>query len=140
MIIALLSGMRDSEVKHLRRGCLGVSPTQTDTCRWMISSLRSKASGIRPGANATWVVGNPVAQAIEVLENLQPPGTDLLFTQLPYGPGTAPPGSRSRSKRHQAQRSPASRAKLTSQNSPSAPAGDSASPKPPGLPVTSLPG
>lgn len=91
VIIAFLSGMRDSEVKHLRRGCLKVTrDTNRRPCRWKITSLAFKGERDPAGTTATWVVGEPVAQAIKVLEELQPAGTDLLFTQLPYGPGTGP--------------------------------------------------
>ena len=37
---------------------------------------------------ATWIVGEPVARAIAVMEAFQPPGTDILFTRLPHGYGT----------------------------------------------------
>ena len=91
VIIAFLSGMRDSEVKHLRRGCLTVSrDTGRRPYRWKITSVAFKGERDPAGTTATWVVGEPVAQAIKVLEKLQPAGTDLLFTQLPYGPGAGP--------------------------------------------------
>jgi integrase len=91
VIIAFLSGMRDSEVKHLRRGCLAVSrDTDRRPYRWKITSVAFKGERDPAGTTVTWVVGQPVAQAIEVLEKLQPAGTDLLFTQLPYGPGAGP--------------------------------------------------
>jgi integrase len=91
VIIAFLSGMRDSEVKHLRRGCLAISrDADQRPYRWKITSLAFKGERDPAGTPATWVVGEPVAQAIKVLEKLQPPGTDLLFTQLPYGPGAGP--------------------------------------------------
>ena len=91
VIIAFLSGMRDSEVKHLRRGCLIVSrDADRRPCRWKITSVAFKGERDPAGTTATWVAGEPVAQAVAVLEQLQPVGTDLLFAQLPYGTGTGP--------------------------------------------------
>ncbi len=91
VIIAFLSGMRDSEVKHLRRECLAVSrDADRRPYRWKITSVAFKGERDPAGTTTTWVVGQPVAQAIKVLEKLQPAGTDLLFAQLPYGPGAGP--------------------------------------------------
>jgi hypothetical protein len=91
VIIVFLSGMRDSEVKHLRRGCLSVSRDADGRAyRWKIASLAFKGERDPAGTAATWVVGEPVARAIEVLGQLQPDGAGLLFTQLPYSGGTGP--------------------------------------------------
>ena len=88
VLIAYLSGARDSEIKHLRRGCLH---TQYDTggtaYRWTFTSLAFKGERDPTGTEATWVIGHPAARAITVLEQLQPPGTDLLFAGLLNGPG-----------------------------------------------------
>jgi integrase len=90
VIIAFLSGMRDSEVKHLRRRCLAVSrDADGRPYRWRITSVAFK--GERDAARtAIWVVGQPVALAVKVLEKLQPAGAGLLFAQLPYGTGAGP--------------------------------------------------
>jgi integrase len=88
VLIAYLSGARDSEIKHLRRGCLH---TQRDTrgtaYRWKFTSLAFKGERDPTGVEATWVIGHPAARAITVLEQLQPPETDLLFAGLLNGPG-----------------------------------------------------
>ncbi|MGW4995590.1 hypothetical protein ACWEQ3_49955, partial [Streptomyces mirabilis] len=88
-VIAYLSGMRDSEVKELRRGCLR---TERDPdgrpYRWKVDGIAFKGEDDPRGVPATWIVGEPVARAIAVMEALQPPGTDLLFTRLPHGYGT----------------------------------------------------
>ncbi|WP_405863874.1 hypothetical protein [Streptomyces sp. NBC_00005] len=80
IVIAYLSGMRDSEVKHLRRGCLF---KETDTSgrisRYRVTSQAFKGEGTPWGVEATWVVGAPVAKAIEVLEQLQGPRQKRLF-------------------------------------------------------------
>jgi len=91
VIIAFLSGMRDSEIKHLRRGCLTVSrDAGRRPYRWKITSLAFKGERDPAGTTATWVVGEPVARAVQTLEKLQPAGTDFLFAQLPYGSGAGP--------------------------------------------------
>jgi hypothetical protein len=88
-VIAYLSGMRDSEVKELRRGCLR---TERDPdgrpYRWKVDGIAFKGEDDPKGVPATWIVGEPVARAIAVMEALQPPGTDILFTRLPHGYGT----------------------------------------------------
>ena len=97
VIIAFLSGMRDSEVKHLRRGCLQViRDADGRPYRWKLASLAFKGERDPAGTPATWVVGEPVARAIEVLQELQPAAEDLLFAVLPYG-HAAGPASRSAS-------------------------------------------
>jgi hypothetical protein len=90
IVIAFLSGMRDSEIKHLRRGCL---TTQYDAdgiaYRWKLHGLAFKGEQDPTGAPATWVVGRPVARAVEVLQQMQH-DTELLFARLPHGPGNGP--------------------------------------------------
>ncbi|MER5915562.1 hypothetical protein ABT124_35290 [Streptomyces sp. NPDC001982] len=87
-VIAFLSGMRDSEVKHLRRGCLEVKRDEDGTSyRWRVNSLAFKGEDETDGVPATWVVGEPVARAIKILEALQPAHQDYLFGRLPHGPG-----------------------------------------------------
>jgi hypothetical protein len=94
ILIAYLSGMRDSEIKHLRRGCLSTErDTRGTAYRWKIASLAFKGERDPTGVEATWVVGHPAARAITVLEQLQAPDTDLLFTVLRNGSGA---GSASR--------------------------------------------
>ncbi|MEU7823026.1 hypothetical protein [Catellatospora sp. NPDC049133] len=86
--VAYLSGMRDSEVKHLRRGCLYVERDPGGVpYRWKATSLAFKTEPDPAGTTATWTVGAAAARAIAVLEQLQRPGVDLLFTPLPHGPG-----------------------------------------------------
>lgn len=84
IVIAYLSGMRDGEVKHLRRGCL---TTETNgngrLIRHKLTSLTFKGEASPLGASATWVVGAPVATAIAILEQLQPPEQTWLFAPLP---------------------------------------------------------
>ncbi|MFJ5924668.1 hypothetical protein ACIQF6_18915 [Kitasatospora sp. NPDC092948] len=86
IVIAFLSGMRDSEVKHLRRGCLRIKRDEDKTpYRWTVTSLAFKGEDDDVGVEATWVVGEPVARAIDVLERLQPAEADFLFARLRYG-------------------------------------------------------
>ncbi|MFE9813053.1 hypothetical protein [Streptomyces sp. NPDC005548] len=86
IVIAFLSGMRDSESKHLRRGCLTIKRDKDKTpYRWTVSSLAFKGEDDDAGVEATWVVGEPVARAINILESLQPPETDYLFARLRHG-------------------------------------------------------
>ena len=88
--LSFLSGMRDSEIKHLRRGCLHVERDADGTpYRWKVTSLAFKGEDDPAGVPATWVIGAPAARAINVLEQLHPPGTDLLFAPV-NGPGSGP--------------------------------------------------
>ena len=84
VVIAYLSGMRESEVKHLHCGCLATRRDNTGRAyRWTVTSQAFKGEGTPEGVEATWVVGEPVGRAVAVLERLQPPGHDLLFAHLP---------------------------------------------------------
>jgi hypothetical protein len=88
VVIAFLSGMRDAETKHLRRGCLRVQRDPDGRpYRWKLAGLAFKGEPSPAGTPATWVVGQPAARAIAVLEKLQPPGQPLLFGHLPHAPG-----------------------------------------------------
>ncbi|WP_159042772.1 hypothetical protein [Streptomyces curacoi] len=76
--------MRDSEVEHLRRGCLTrESDSSGRISRYRVTSQAFKGEGTPWGVEATWIVGAPVAQAIEVLEQLQGPGQRRLFAIPP---------------------------------------------------------
>ncbi|GAB2882753.1 hypothetical protein GCM10027074_59000 [Streptomyces deserti] len=89
IVIAYLSGMRDAEVKHLRRGCVQVELDEAGhPYRWKVNSLAFKGEDDTDGVPATWHVGEPVTRAITVLEAIHPPSVDLLFT-LPH-PGSRP--------------------------------------------------
>lgn len=86
--IAFLSGIRDSEVKHLRRGCLHIQrDADGNAYRWKVASLAFKDE-VTEGVPAVWTVGEPVARAIAVLEALQPAGTDFLFARLAHDSGS----------------------------------------------------
>jgi integrase len=87
IVIAYLSGMRESEVKHLRRGCLATHRDNTGRAyRHTVTSQAFKGERTPKGVKATWVVGEPVRRAVGVLERLQPPDQDLLFAHLPCSP------------------------------------------------------
>jgi hypothetical protein len=90
ILISFLSGMRDSEIKHLNRGCLRIERDANGVpYRWKVHGRAFKGERDQRGVPAVWVVGQPAARAIEVLEALQPAGTDILFQVLPYGTGWA---------------------------------------------------
>ncbi|AMY20336.1 MULTISPECIES: hypothetical protein [Nocardiaceae] len=83
VVIAFLSGMRDSEVKHLKRGCVRTVRDERGVAyRWYVSGTAFKGERDAAGTPATWVVGEPVARAIAVLERLQPKSRDWLFAHL----------------------------------------------------------
>ncbi|MCC0097618.1 hypothetical protein K7B10_23100 [Streptomyces flavotricini] len=83
IVIAYLSGMRDSEIKHLKRGCLILQRTPDGTVyRHRLHSLAFKGENAH-GVPAAWIVTAPVARAIAVLERLQPDNQPYLFTFLP---------------------------------------------------------
>lgn len=82
--VAYLSGMRDSEVKHLRPGCLSVSRAEDGRIyRRRLTSLAFKGEGGPAGVTATWIVGDPVERAIQVLERLQAGRDTYLFARIP---------------------------------------------------------
>jgi hypothetical protein len=84
VVIAYLSGMRDSEVKHLQRRCLTRRVDDTGhTYRRTVTSQAFKGEGTVSGVSATWIVTEPVEQAITVLEQLQPSAERFLFAVLP---------------------------------------------------------
>jgi len=84
IVVAYLSGMRDSEVKHLQRGCLTVQRDPTGRIyRRRLHSLAFKGEHDPRGVPATWMVGAPVERAIAVLERLQPPQQHYLFSLNP---------------------------------------------------------
>ncbi|HEY4853074.1 MAG TPA: hypothetical protein VII22_19980 [Streptosporangiaceae bacterium] len=92
ILIAYLTGMRDSEIKHLTRGCVTTERDSAGTTyRWKITGLAFKGEATTCGVRATWVAGHPAARA--VLEQLQPAGQMLLFARLPYREGTRPGSS-----------------------------------------------
>jgi integrase len=91
IVLAFLSGARDSELKHLQRGCLAVErDADGRPYRWKMHSLAFKGESNPAGAPATWSIGEPAARAISVLEQLQPPDSDYLFAPLPHTPGALP--------------------------------------------------
>ena len=82
--IAYLSGMRDSEVKHLRPGCLSVSRAEDGRIyRRKLTSLAFKGETDPTGVPATWIVGEPVERAIQILERLQSGRDTYLFARTP---------------------------------------------------------
>ncbi|HUY45907.1 MAG TPA: hypothetical protein VMV92_09305 [Streptosporangiaceae bacterium] len=88
LVLSFLSGARDSEIKHLKRGGLTTECDADGTpYRWKMHSLAFKAEDDPAGVPATWNIGEPAARAIAVLEQLQPPGTDFLFSRLEHSPG-----------------------------------------------------
>jgi len=94
ILIAYLTGMRDSEIKHLACGCVTTEGDSAGAAyRWKITGLAFKGEATTRGARATWVAGHPAARAVAVLEQLQPAGQMLLFARLPYREGTRPGSS-----------------------------------------------
>jgi hypothetical protein len=88
VVIAYLSGMRDSEIKHLRRGCTSRRrDADGNVVRRMITSLAFKGESSPAGFPATWVISEPVERAVQLLEQLQEPDIDYLITALPGSVG-----------------------------------------------------
>lgn len=80
IVVAYLSGMRDSEVKHMKRGCLTVlRDDEGRPVRHKITSQAFKGEEDPEGVEATWVVNAAAAHAVRVLEALQPDSQNLLF-------------------------------------------------------------
>ena len=71
VVVAYLSGMRDSEVKHLQRGCVNRQrDSDGNIYRRTITSLAFKGEAPK-GVSATWVVSESVERAVGVLERIQ---------------------------------------------------------------------
>lgn len=88
VVIAYLSGMRDSEIKHLRRGCTNRRlDADGNVIRRMITSVAFKGEASPAGVTATWVISEPVERAVALLEQLQEPDIDYLITPLPGSVG-----------------------------------------------------
>lgn len=82
VVIAYLSGMRDSEVKHLQPDCLtGQQDTEGNIYRRTITSRAFKGETPK-GVTASWVVSESVERAVGVLKQLQPDDAKYLFTAL----------------------------------------------------------
>ncbi|MFI5593715.1 hypothetical protein ACIA5G_52445 [Amycolatopsis sp. NPDC051758] len=90
IVVAYFSGMRDSEIKHIRRG--GVTTLRDSTgaaYRWRLTSRVFKGQHDPAGTPETWIIGAPASRAVAVLEELQPSGEDLLFRPLSRTQGRA---------------------------------------------------
>lgn len=88
LVLAFLSGARDSEIKHLKRGGLAIERDANGTpYRWKMHSLAFKAEDDPAGVPAVWNIGEPAARAIRILEQLQPAGSEFLFARLQHSPG-----------------------------------------------------
>ena len=84
VVIAYLSGMRDSEVKHLEVGCISRSYRTDGTVhRRRINSRAFKGEDDVRGVDASWVVTEPVERAVRVLERLRDDDRRYLFGNLP---------------------------------------------------------
>ncbi|SBT89348.1 Phage integrase, N-terminal SAM-like domain [Streptomyces sp. DI166] len=84
IVIAYLSGMREAEIKHMKRGCLSVMRDEDGRpVRYKVTSQAFKGEDTPAGTEATWVVSASVATAVRALERLQPPSQDMLFAHPP---------------------------------------------------------
>ncbi|AJE82005.1 MULTISPECIES: hypothetical protein [Streptomyces] len=87
IVVAYLSGMRDSEVKHLARDCLSTAADEHGrTYRRRITSLAFKGEQDVRGVEAQWIVGEPVERAIRIMERLAQPDHQRLFSVLASSP------------------------------------------------------
>ncbi|MDZ8162160.1 hypothetical protein [Microbacterium aquimaris] len=96
IVIAFLSGMRDAEIKHLQVGAAeAVLDSQGSVVRWRAHSLAFKGEASAEGVPAAWIVGEPAARAIGVLERLRGSSgstTPWLFAPVRTGPGAGSGG------------------------------------------------
>jgi integrase len=84
IVIAYLSGMRESEVKHLQRGCVARWDASAGvTARYKVCGRAFKGEQDPDGADAAWVVSASAARAVSVVEQLQDPDENDLFSLLP---------------------------------------------------------
>lgn len=88
IVISFLSGMRDSEVKHIKRGCVKVWRDEDGrVVRRRLVGLAFKGEDEQRGVEATWVISGPAQRAVEILERLQPARQSFLFALLPPSRG-----------------------------------------------------
>ncbi|WP_319054772.1 hypothetical protein [Streptomyces europaeiscabiei] len=81
IVIAFLSGMRDSEVKHMKRGCVNVWRDEDGRAvRHRVTSQAFKGEDTPLGVEATWIVNATVARAVDVLERMHSDAHNMLFT------------------------------------------------------------
>jgi integrase len=74
IVVAWLTGMRDSEITSMREGCLYVERSSDGVVeRYRIRATLFKNMPDKKGREESWVAIEPVAQAIEVLERLTKP-------------------------------------------------------------------
>ena len=96
--VAYLSGMRDSEVKHLRRGCLSVSRAEDGRIyRRKITGLAFKGEHDPIGVATSWIVGEPVQRAVRSWNASTLTGTPTCSRAFPDHGATGapmPPGRR----------------------------------------------
>ena len=93
IVIAFLSGMRDCEVKHLRKGCVSVLRDGNGApYRWTADGLAFKGEDDPAGVPATWVIGEAAARAVAVLERIHEGRTEWLFAAVRVGPGAGSAG------------------------------------------------
>ncbi len=86
VLVAFYSGMRDSEIKHLRRSSLSSLTDSTgEVTRRRITSLAFKGESSPAGVPASWVIGMPAVKAIEILERILPPDQEFLFATSKIG-------------------------------------------------------
>jgi len=91
IVCAYLSGMRESEIMQLQRGCHFTETTADGLItRHKLRGMTFKDHG-RRGVPATWVVITPVAEAIAVLEQLT--DQDCLFWPKRMGPSAVSYGA-----------------------------------------------
>jgi integrase len=87
VLCAYLTGMRDSEVQAMQRGCLSITPSEDGLImRHRVRSMTFKGK-VAEGERAEWVTIEPVAKTIEVLHRLSHPaasakGLDTLWPVL----------------------------------------------------------
>ena len=87
--------MRDSEVKHIKRGCLSTDVDASGKLTMHLLTAATFKGNTEPtGKSATWVVAPIVFRAVAVLELLAAPNDDYLFSQLREGTSQNRPTNR----------------------------------------------
>lgn len=86
IVVAFFSGMRDSEVKHIERGCITVETDATGRLAMHLLDARTfKGNSDPAGKLERWVVAPVVQRAVAVLEALADPAELRLFKPLREG-------------------------------------------------------
>lgn len=93
VVVAFLSGMRDNEVKHLRRGCVAVQRDENGRpYRWKVNSLAFMGETDPSRIPAPASSGRPPPEPSPCFEATHPASIPWLLAAVRVGPGAGSAG------------------------------------------------